>query len=280
MSDPYSVLGISRDATDDEVKKAYRSLSRKYHPDANINNPNKEKAEEMFKLVGQAYNQIMKEREGGGSYSSYGEGAYRQTRSGSSRSGGYRYDGDDPNNNGNPYEDFTFWGFGPFGFGGYSGNGSYGNTGWSGRSRAGNGPESWGDDDNSRHLKAAYSYIRSSSFEQAMNVLNSIEDRDARWYYLAAQAQAGLGNQAAGLNYAEHAVELDPDNMEYKTLYQRMQSGDGWYSQRQQSYGGGSAGLGGLCLRLIPIYICCNLGCGGLCCGNRMGYGYSPYGMC
>ena len=65
MSDPYKVLGISRDATDDEVKQAYRKLSRKYHPDANINNPNKDKAEEMFKLVGQAYNQIMDERKNG-----------------------------------------------------------------------------------------------------------------------------------------------------------------------------------------------------------------------
>ena len=51
MSDPYKVLGISRDASDDEVKKAYRAMSRKYHPDANINNPHKEQAEEMFKLV-------------------------------------------------------------------------------------------------------------------------------------------------------------------------------------------------------------------------------------
>ena len=37
---PYQILGISSDATDDEVKKAYRTLSKKYHPDANINNPN------------------------------------------------------------------------------------------------------------------------------------------------------------------------------------------------------------------------------------------------
>ena len=65
MTDPYSVLGVSRDASDEEIKKAYRTLSRKYHPDANINNPNKDKAEEMFKTVQQAYNQIMKEKEGG-----------------------------------------------------------------------------------------------------------------------------------------------------------------------------------------------------------------------
>ena len=57
MSDPYQVLGVSRDASDEEIKKAYRALSRKYHPDANINNPNKDKAEEMFKIVQQAYNQ-------------------------------------------------------------------------------------------------------------------------------------------------------------------------------------------------------------------------------
>ena len=51
MNDPYSVLGISRGATDDEIKKAYRALSRKYHPDANINNPNKDQAEAKFKEV-------------------------------------------------------------------------------------------------------------------------------------------------------------------------------------------------------------------------------------
>ena len=59
MIDPYSILGISRDASDEEVKKAYRKLSRKYHPDANIDNPNKEQAEEKFKQVQQAYEPII-----------------------------------------------------------------------------------------------------------------------------------------------------------------------------------------------------------------------------
>ena len=65
MSDPYSILGVDRNATDEDVKKAYRKLSRQYHPDANINNPKKDEAEAKFKEVQQAYQQIMDEREKG-----------------------------------------------------------------------------------------------------------------------------------------------------------------------------------------------------------------------
>ena len=78
MRDPYDVLGVSRNATEEEIKKAYKALSRKYHPDANINNPNKEEAEEKFKEIQQAYQQIMKARSEGYSYGggSYGGGSY------------------------------------------------------------------------------------------------------------------------------------------------------------------------------------------------------------
>ncbi len=61
---PYDILGVSPSATDEEVKKAYRALSRKYHPDANVGKPNEKEAEEKFKQIQQAYTQIMKEREG------------------------------------------------------------------------------------------------------------------------------------------------------------------------------------------------------------------------
>ena len=80
--DPYSVLGVSRDASEEEIKKAYKALSRKYHPDANINNPNKDQAEEKFKEIQAAYQQIMKERTEG---YSYGGGYGRQTYGGNSR---------------------------------------------------------------------------------------------------------------------------------------------------------------------------------------------------
>jgi len=65
MLDPYRVLGVSRDASLDDIKKAYRKLSRQYHPDANINNPNGEQAEEKFKQIQEAYNQIVAQREKG-----------------------------------------------------------------------------------------------------------------------------------------------------------------------------------------------------------------------
>ncbi len=61
--DPYEVLKVAPDASDVEVKKAYRTLSRKYHPDANEGNPLQDLAEEKFKQVTDAYNQILRERE-------------------------------------------------------------------------------------------------------------------------------------------------------------------------------------------------------------------------
>ena len=54
MRDPYEVLGVPRGASDEDIKKAYRKLSRKYHPDANVNNPYKAQAEERFKEIQQA----------------------------------------------------------------------------------------------------------------------------------------------------------------------------------------------------------------------------------
>ena len=261
MTDPYSVLGVSRDATDEEIKKAYRTLSRKYHPDANINNPNKDKAEEMFKTIQQAYNQIMKEKQGG-----YTSSAYSQNRGGT---GSYGYDGDYQNNrngqSGNGYDDFGgFWGFGPFGFGGYYGGGS--NSGYSGGASNMN-----GNDDTTVHLRAAANYINNGGYDEALNALSAIQDKDARWYYYSAMANSGKGNQATAMEHARRAVELDPDNMQYRMFYQRMNSGGEWYSGRQQTYQNPAGGMGSWCMKLIFIYLMCNccLGGGGLCCTGR-----------
>jgi molecular chaperone DnaJ len=85
MMNPYQVLGVAPGASDEEIKKAYRNLSRKYHPDANVNNPNKAEAEEKFKEVQQAYDQIMKEKQQGSAFG----GGYGYA--GAGRSGGYGY---------------------------------------------------------------------------------------------------------------------------------------------------------------------------------------------
>ena len=75
MTDPYQVLGVSPNASDDEVKRAYRDLSRKYHPDTYANNPLANLAEEKFKEVQEAYKEIMDMRAGKGQ--SYGgQGGY------------------------------------------------------------------------------------------------------------------------------------------------------------------------------------------------------------
>ncbi len=65
MTDPYAVLGVSKNATDDEVKNAYRELARKYHPDNYADNPLSDLAGEKMKEINEAYDSIMAERRAG-----------------------------------------------------------------------------------------------------------------------------------------------------------------------------------------------------------------------
>ena len=74
MRDPYQVLGVGRNATDREIKKAYRAMSRKYHPDSYSEEREKEWAEGKFREVQEAYNQIVAERSGKAKAAGYGGG--------------------------------------------------------------------------------------------------------------------------------------------------------------------------------------------------------------
>ena len=80
MNDPYQILGVSENASDEEIKKAYRELARKYHPDNYHDNPLADLAQEKMKEINAAYEQITKERSSGrragGGSSYYGGGGY------------------------------------------------------------------------------------------------------------------------------------------------------------------------------------------------------------
>lgn len=215
MFDPYSVLGVSRDASDEEIKKAYRRLSRKYHPDANINNPNKDQAEEKFKEIQQAYDQIMKEREYGSSGGAYG---------------------------GNNY-------------GGFGGFGGQTNTGY--------------QDEEAIRRQAAANYVQSGHYQEAMNVLSSLKERNAQWYYLSAVTNMGLGNNVNALNHIREAVRMEPDNMQYRMMLQRMEGGGSWYQEQQNPFGGMPVGGNGLCMKCLIANMacsCCCPGSGVICC--------------
>lgn len=215
MTNPYQVLGVSPSASDEEIKKAYRSLSRKYHPDANVNNPNREQAEEKFKEVQQAYDQIMKEKQQGGGYSGYG---------------GY-------------------------GTGGYSGRAnSYGYYGSAGASQQA---------EESPQMRAAANYISNRHFTEALNVLNNIPfgERGARWYYYSAHANRGMGNNIQALGHAKRAVEMEPNNIEYRIFLQQMEGGNTWYTNMGSGYGRPYESAGNWCLSMLLLNMFCNCCC-------------------
>lgn len=239
--DPYSVLGVSRNASEEEIKKAYKKLSRIYHPDANINNPNKEQAEEKFKEIQAAYQQIMKERTEGYRYGGYGNTDGSGYGGGSSNSG---YGG---------YGDF-YGGFGGFGFGGFGQNQS---TGYEEEPR----------------LRAAGNYIRNGYYREARTTLDGMgeHEKNARWYYYSAIANSGLGNNVAALEHARKAAALEPNNSDYQSLVSQLESGGQWYRQRQAAYGYPHMGGNNFCMKLCLANLICNI-CGGSCCGPRMFY--------
>jgi molecular chaperone DnaJ len=226
MNNPYQVLGVSPGASDEEIKKAYRNLSRKYHPDANVNNPNKAEAEEKFKEVQQAYDQIMKEKQQGSSFT----GGY-----GNAGTGGYR----------------DFGGFGGFGgFTGAYGNSSYGGGAYSGASE-------------SPKMQAAANYIRNRYYNEALNALNDIPlgERRAKWYYFSAVANQGLGNNIIAREHAQKAVNLEPSNMEYRQFLQHLEYGGTWYTNMGSGYARPYAGAGNWCLSMLMLNLLCNCCC-------------------
>lgn len=246
MTDPYQVLGVSPTATDDEVKKAYRQLCKRYHPDANVGKPDAAQAEKKFMEVQQAYEEIMHRRQGGG------------TRAGSGYNGGQQQR---PGGYGNPYGN-------PYG--GY-GSGSYDDDPFSAFF---GGAYGYGqqyrqqEQDTVIEMRAAKNYIDTGHYAEALNALNSMPatKRNARWYYLSALAHAGLRNNAQAMEYARQAVSMEPGNMQYQQLLSQLQSGGMWYGQRGTTYGRQSQGQPNLCLSFLMLQMLCTCCSGGSMC--------------
>ncbi len=92
LKDPYKILGVSSDATDEEVKNAYRTLARKYHPDNyGDDNPLKDLANEKMQEINAAYDEIQRMRSGGGSTYN-GSGTYYSSYSGTGSTSGVYYE--------------------------------------------------------------------------------------------------------------------------------------------------------------------------------------------
>ena len=209
IEDPYKVLGVSPDASDEEIKRAYRRLAKKYHPDLN---PGDQEAARRMQEVNTAYEQIKNpDKAGPQGQNPYGNGY-----------GGY-YD--------------------PFG-------GAYQQT----RSNSQSGDQ---------YQQAAYNYIRFHRFQEALNALSNSTDRNARWYYLSALANNGLGNQVTALEHIRRAVSMEPDNQEYLWALNQIEHGGTAYRQQAGNFQGFTMG-GDPCTNLCLCYLM-NL----FCCGGR-----------
>ena len=209
IEDPYKVLGVSPDASDEDIKRAYRRLAKKYHPDLN---PGDKEAARRMQEVNAAYEQIKNpEKTGPQGHNPYGNGY-----------GGYY----DP-------------------FGGYR--------------QQSQGAGQSGD----QYQQAAYNYIRFRRYQEALNALQNSMERNARWYYLSALANDGLGNQVTALEHIRRAVSMEPDNQEYLWALNQMEQGGSVYRQQAGNFRGFTMG-GDPCTNLCLCYLM-NL----FCCGGR-----------
>lgn len=235
MSDPYSVLGLTPSATEEEVNAAYRKLAKKYHPDLN---PGNAEADRKMKEINAAYEAIKTQKTGGVSYERP-DGSYGPQQRDAPGGAGYR--GDDP--------------FGGFGFGFDDFFGDIFGGGWQ---QQGGGRRASATDQ-------AWQHIQYGQYQQALQALAQESSRSAEWYYLSALANAGAGNRVTALNHAREAARMEPGNAEYRNLLSQFERGSFNYRQSGQRQGFNMQTTGRTVVQLIAAQLLC-LFCPRFCC--------------
>ena len=230
MRDPYEVLGVSRDASDDDIKKAYRTLAKQYHPDVN---PGDRTAEEKMKEINAAYDAIKN-----GTANQYGA---QGSSAGQNGYGGYS-------------------GFGGYGQGGWQ---TYTWDPFRGWTAYGSQQQTSQDPEETNELRAARNYIAARHYAEALHVLSNISDRTAKWYYYSAIANAGQGNRIVALEHARQACNMDPGNAEYETYLDELERGGNTYRQAGGYRQGPDVGryCFSLCLFNMFLNLCCRFRC-------------------
>lgn len=256
VDDPYKVLGVSRDATKEEIKRAYRKKAKEYHPDLHPNDPH---AAEKMNEINEAYDMLNnpeKYKRQQNAYGGYGQSSY----GGSQSQRGYGHQG-------------------PYGNGGYGQNGSYGNGGYGQDPFGGFGsfedffggfwgmhtgpeqPRSMPGD--SEDIRQAIDFINMGRYQYADSTLNAMpgSQRNARWYYLSALANYGLNNQMLAVSQIQKALQLDPNNALYQRTLQSFRYAENNYNQNGQDYQRQAEGMDRFCRSFCLAQLFCMLCC-------------------
>ena len=232
--DPYKVLGVSQDASPEEIKKAYRKKAKECHPDLHPDDPN---AKQKMQEVNEAYDILMnpgkyQSRQSGPQQGNpYGQGGYYQQQGSS-----YGYGGSYGQGSWSPFDDL-------FGAGGYS-------------SQV---PPPHEEASDSDAIRQVVRNINSGQYQAALYILNGVPDsnRSARWYYLSALANLGIGSRMAALAHMRTAAQMEPGNALYRQLLDQFQQAGETYRQNGRGFNMHVFYPGKLCLGLCLARFCC-----------------------
>ena len=247
VEDPYKVLGIPHGATEAEIKKAYRKKAKEYHPDLHPNDP---VAIKKMQEVNEAYDMLMNPEKYANRNAQQPRSSQQQQnpyhRSSSQSNGGYQGPGGWASDFGGfDFEDF----FGGFGF-------SDAGSGQAARPQV-----EYGD---SPTIQRVIQAINNRQYQSAINMLTNVTSsgRNARWYYLSAVANHGLGNTVQAMDQIQRAIKLDPNNRSYQQLYRQYRQAEQTYETNAQGFDMGAQQMQKICMGLCFAQLFCNpFGC-------------------